>query len=216
MIGIKFSPLLSFDSIDTGYIRVGATQFVVNNIVDYQIPEALLRSTQFFDTWGEYIDPSLADADNNWANVATSFSNLPAITGAVSVSNVVTYTTATAHGLVATDRVTVTNLSAAYNASNVAITVVSPTTFSATVAGSGTGTAADQDGNFGIIQKWENTYIDSVGVVGEVLNPTEIYYSYIKSNTVLADETNTKMTVAPSRYQVFLGNRWQKYNVIPL
>lgn len=216
MIGIKFSPLLSFDNINTGYIRVGSTQFVINNIVDYQIPEALLRSTQFFDTWAEYIDPSLADADNNWANVATSFSNLPAITGAVSASDVVTYTTATAHGLVATDRVTVTNLSAAYNASNVAITVVSPTTFSATVAGSGTGTAADQDGNFGIIQKWENTYIDSVGAVGEVLNPTEIYYSYIKSNTVLADETNTKMTVAPSRYQVFLGNRWQKYNVIPL
>ena len=216
MIGIKFSPLLSFDSIDTGYIRVGATQFVVNNIVDYQIPEALLRSTQFFDTWGEYVDPALADADNNWANVLSISSTLPLITGAVSSSDVVTYTTASAHGLTTGDRVTVTNLTAAYNASNVTTTVITPTTFSATVAGSGTGTAADQNGNFVIIQQWQNTYIDSVGAVGEVLNPTEIYNSYIKSNTVLADELNTKMTVAPSQYLAFLGNRWQTYSVIPL
>ena len=142
MIGVKFSPLLSFDGISTGYIRLPANQFTINNVVDYQIPASLVRSTQFFDTWAEYLDESLGADNYDWED-------LPALSG-----------------------------------------VGSPT--------------------------WEDIYLDSTGSIGEILNPTEIYYSYIKSNTVLADEIDTKMTVASSRYQVFLGNRWQKYNVIPL
>ena len=142
MIGVKFSPLLSFDGISTGYIRLPANQFTINNVVDYQIPASLVRSTQFFDTWGEYADSALGPDNYDWED-------LPAMSG-----------------------------------------VGSPT--------------------------WEDIYIDSIGSIGEVLDPTEIYNSYIKSNTVLADELNTKITVAPSRYLVFLGNRWQKYSVIPL
>jgi hypothetical protein len=142
MIGVKFNPLLSFDGIDSGYVRLPANQFTINNVVDYQIPASLVRSTQFFDTWAEYVDTALGADNYDWED-------LPAMSG-----------------------------------------VGSPT--------------------------WENIYVDSVGSIGEVLNPTEIYNSYIKSNTVLADELNTKITVAPSAYKVFIGNRWQTYSVIPL
>jgi hypothetical protein len=75
-------------------------------------------------------------------------STLPAITNAVSSANVVTYTTATAHGLRSGDRVTVANITAAYIATNATVNVINTTSFSTYVAASGTATAADGAGDF--------------------------------------------------------------------
>ena len=213
MVGIQCKPLLTFDNFGTGYIRITGP-FLINNVSDYQIPADLLRDNEFYDTWNEYVVP--ADADNNWANVLVVSSALPLINNAVSSSNVVTYTTASAHGLTTGDRVTVTNLTAAYNASNVATTVITPTTFSATVAGSGTGTAADKDGNFTITQTWQKTYIDSVQQIGAVLNPSQIYNTYLGNNRITSDEQNTKLSVYSDSYKVYLDNRWQTYSILPL
>ncbi|MCF8135657.1 MAG: hypothetical protein K9J32_09250 [Synechococcus lacustris] len=88
-------------------------------------------------------------ASANTTNFTYAYgSTLPAITNAVSFSNVVTYTTATAHGLRSGDRVTIANLTSAYNASNVTVNVINTTSFSTYVDASGTATAADGAGDF--------------------------------------------------------------------
>jgi hypothetical protein len=82
---------------------------------------------------------------------------------------------------------------------------------------------ADADNNWANVltvsattQKWQDAYIDSIQQVGAVLSPSQIYNTYLGNNRITSDEQNTKLSVYSDSYKVYLDNRWQTYNILPL